>query len=343
VHRHGHGCRWHSGGSITPAAVRWGILATGRIAGLFTEDLLLTGHSVVAVGSRSRQSAARFAAQFGISRAHGSYEELVADPEVDVVYVATPHPLHAENAIAALQAGKHVLVEKAFTMNAAEAEKVVSLARRKGLIVLEAMWTRFLPHMMRIREIVASGSLGEVRAVIADHMQHLSDDPAHRLNDLRLGGGALLDLGIYPISLAWDILGEPRSISTTARFKASGADAQVAVTLRHAGEAISTVVAASDAVGSNTATVIGSRGRIAIDSFWYKPTTFRVYDDEGDVIEEFKSSVTGRGRQYQAVEVERLIASGKTAGDILPPGQSVAIMRTLDAIRAQIGLRYPGE
>ena len=262
---------------------------------------------------------------------------------MDVVYVATPHSLHAENAIAALEAGKHVLVEKAFTMNAAEADKVVGLARRKGLVVLEAMWTRFLPHMMRIREIVASGVLGEIRAVMVDHMQRLSADLAHRLNDLRLGGGALLDLGIYPVSFAWDILGEPHSIDAVARFGPTGADAQVAVTLRHARDAIAIIAAASDTTGPNTAMVIGSEGRIAIDGFWYKPTTFRVYDGKGDVAEEFKSSIVGRGMQYQAAEIERLIASGKAAGEIMPPAQSVAIMRTLDTIRAQIGLRYPGE
>jgi predicted dehydrogenase len=219
--------------------LRWGILATGLIAGLFTADLLRMGHKVTAVGSRSDQTARRFAAQFGIAKAHGSYEALFADPEVDIVYVATPHPLHAANAIAALEAGKHVLVEKPFTINAAEAQKVVDLAERRGLVVLEAMWTRFLPHMLRIREIVSSGALGEIRAVIADHTQDLPDDPTHRLNALELGGGALLDLGIYPISFTWDILGAPQSVQATARFKATGADAEVATLFRHAGGAVS--------------------------------------------------------------------------------------------------------
>lgn len=323
--------------------VRWGILATGGIARLFTQDLLSTGRKVVAVGSRSGQSAERFAAHFGIPKAHPSYRDLLADPAVDVVYVATPHSLHAENAMAALRAGKHVLVEKPFTLNAAEAQKVVELAQRTGLVVLEAMWTRFLPHMVRIREIVASGILGQVRAITADHQQKLPADPTHRLNDLRLGGGALLDLGIYPISFAWNILGKPQSIEATARFRPTGADAQVTVIMRHAAGAISTSVAASDAVGPNAATVVGSEGRIAIDRVWYEPTTFRVRNARGDVLEKFKSSVDGRGMQYQAAEVERLIESGKLAGEILAPEESVAIMRTLDAIRARIGLRYPGE
>jgi predicted dehydrogenase len=323
--------------------LRWGILATGLIAGLFTADLLRMGHKVSAVGSRSDQTAKRFAAQFGIARAHGSYDALFADPEVDIVYVATPHPLHAPNAIAALEAGKHVLVEKPFTINATEAQKIVDLAGRKGLVALEAMWTRFLPHMLRIREIVASGALGEIRAVIADHAQDLPDDPTHRLNALDLGGGALLDLGIYPISFAWDILGPPQSVQATARFKATGADAEVATLFRHAGGAVSLTLSISDAAGPNVATVIGTEGRIDIDSVWYQPTNLIVYDNKGRVVEEFKSSVPGRGMQYQAAEVERLIKAKLLTSEILPLTETVAIMRTLDAIRAQIKLRYPGE
>ena len=323
--------------------VRWGILATGLIARLFTSDLVLTGHKVAAVGSRSRQTAERFAAKFGISKAHGSYEALVADPEVDIVYVATPHPLHAPNAIAALEAGKHVLVEKPFTMNAAEAQKVMDLAERKGLLALEAMWTRFLPHMLRIREIVASGILGEIRSIVADHTQDLPDDPTHRLNAMELGGGALLDLGIYPISFAWDILGMPLEVQSTARFRATGADAQVATIFRHAGDAMSLTLSASDTAGPNVATVIGTEGRIDIDAVWYSPTAFRVYDNKGKIVEEFKSTVLGRGMQYEAGEAERLIQTGTLVSEILPLSDTVGIMRTLDTVRAQIGLRYPSD
>jgi predicted dehydrogenase len=323
--------------------VRWGILATGFIARLFTSDLLLAGHKVSAVGSRSQQTANRFAAQFGIAKAHGSYEALVADSDVDIVYVATPHPLHASNAIAALEAGKHVLVEKPFTMNAAEAQKVVDLAERTGLVALEAMWTRFLPHMVRIREIVASGILGEIRSIVVDHTQDLPGEPTHRLNALELGGGALLDLGIYPISFAWDILGAPLAIQAMARFKSTGADAEIATLFRHAGDAVSLTLSASDTAGPNIATVIGSEGRIDVDAVWYCPTTFRVYDGKGKIVEEFKSTVRGRGMQYQAAEAERLIQTGRLASEVLPPSDTVGIMRTLDAIRAQIGLRYPSD
>lgn len=323
--------------------LRWGILATGLIARLFTADLVRMRHQVTAVGSRSLQSAKKFASQFGIAKAHGSYEALLADPEVDIVYIATPHPFHAANAIAALEVGKHVLVEKPFTINAGEAQLVVNLAERKRLVVLEAMWTRFLPHMLRIREIVASGMLGEIRSVVADHTQDLPDDPKHRLNALDLGGGALLDLGIYPISFAWDLLGAPQYVQATARFKVTGADAEVATLFRHAGGAVSLTLSMSDAAGPNVATVIGTQGRIDIDSVWYTPTSFRVYDNQGNVMEEFKSSVQGRGMQYQAAEVERLIRADTLSSEILPLAETVAIMQTLDSIRAQIKLRYPGE
>lgn len=323
--------------------IRWGILATGWIADLFVKDLIQTGHSVAAVGSRLQESADRFAKTFGIATAHGSYEALVADPNVDIIYIATPHPQHGTAAKLALNAGKHILVEKPFTLNAREAAEIVDLARVKGLVVLEAMWSRFLPHMRRIREIIADGTIGEVRSITADHRQKLPDDPKHRLNALELGGGALLDLGIYPISFAWDILGKPASIKATATFRNTGADAQVATLFHYPSGAIATTLSSSDSAGPNRASVVGTKGRIEIDRVWYSPTTFRVYDNENNVLETFDGSVEGRGMQFQAEEAERLITDGLVAGQILPPSQSVDIMATLDEVRGQIGLRYPGE
>ena len=325
------------------AQIRWGILATGWIADLFTKDLILTGHAVTAVGSRSQANADRFAKALGIPTAHGSYEALVADPNVDIIYIATPHPQHISAAKLALNAGKHILVEKAFTLNAAEAAEIVALAQAKGLVVLEAMWTRFLPHMKRIREILKAGMIGEVRSITADHRQKLPDDPKHRLNALDLGGGALLDLGIYPISFAWDVLGKPSAIQATATFRETGADAQVATIFHYANGAIATTLSSSDSAGPNRAAVVGTKGRIEIDAVWYSPTTFRVYDNDNNLIEAFDHAVAGRGMQFQADEAERLIAAGLTAGEIMPPSQSVEIMATLDEVRRQIGLRYPGE
>ena len=323
--------------------LRWGILATGWIAELFVKDLVLTGHSVTAVGSRAQSSADRFAKAFGIAKAHGSYEALVADPKVDIIYIATPHPQHVSAAKLALNAGKHILVEKPFTLNAREAAEIVDLASAKGLVVLEAMWTRFLPHMRRIRAVIAAGTIGEVRSVTADHRQKLPDDPKHRLNALELGGGALLDLGIYPISFTWDILGKPSAIQASATFRDTGADAQVATIFHYASGAIATTLSSSDSAGPNRASVVGTTGRIEIDRVWYAPTSFRVYDTANTLLESFYGAVEGRGMQFQADEMERLITGGMTGSAIMPPAQSVEIMATLDEVRAQIGMRYPGE
>ncbi|MFD6053594.1 Gfo/Idh/MocA family protein [Agromyces sp. NPDC060279] len=324
--------------------LRWGILATGGIARLFTADLKLAGFDVRAVGSRSAASAAAFAQEFGIPTAHAGYEALYADPEVDVVYVATPHPLHAENAVAALEAGKHVLVEKPFALNRTEAERIRDAAEANGRLALEAMWTRYLPHMVRIRELIAAGALGEVRSLIADHTQLLSDDPAHRVNALELGGGALLDLGIYPISFAWDLFGEPAAIRASAVFKATGADAQLATIFQYPGGQMATTYSASDTQGPNRAAIIGTAARIEIDEVWYAPTTFRIVAADGSLLETFESRVEGRGMQYQAAALEALVAAGRLdGGEVLPTAETVGIMGTLDAIRAEIGLRYPGE
>lgn len=325
--------------------LRWGILATGGIATAFASDLRTAGLDLVAVGSRSQASADEFARRFDIPRAHGSYAALAEDPEVDIIYVATPHPMHHEDARLALQNGKHVLVEKAFTLNRAEAEDLQRLGAENGLLVMEAMWTRYLPHMVRLREIIAEGTLGEIRSVSADHTQSLPTDPAHRLNDLALGGGALLDLGIYPISFIWDVLGEPVGITATARLIETGADAEVATIMTHANGAISTSLSSSRTVGPNTAVVLGTSARIEIDRIWYTPTSFRVVAADGAVLERYESQVEGRGMQYQALAAEGAVAAGDTAGALLPlpTAESVAIMGTLDEIRRQIGVVYPSE
>jgi len=257
--------------------------------------------------------------------------------------VATPHPYHLDNATLALNAGKHVMIEKPITLNAGQAQELVDLAASKGLLLIEAMWTRFLPHMVRLREIIAAGTLGDVRTLIVDHTQDLPDDPAHRINDLQLGGGALLDLGIYPISFSWDLFGKPRTISAQATFKSTGADAQVATLFGYGDGRVASTLSASDTRGPNTAVIMGTKARIEIDAVWYHPTSFRVIDSDGTVIDTYESDVAGHGMQFQAQEAERLLASGKTSSPLLPPQESVAIMQTLDEVRSQIGLAYPGE
>ena len=325
-------------------SLRWGILGTGWIASEFTQDLLANGITITAVGSRTQESADAFAARHGIATAHPSYEALAADPNVDAIYISTPHPFHYDNARLVLGAGKHALVEKAFTLNAKEAREVVQLAADRKLVVLEAMWTRWLPHMVRIREIIAAGTLGDVRTVIADHNQRLPSDPKHRILNPDLGGGALLDLGIYPVSFAWDIFGKPSSIIALSTPVAStGVDRQTAILFGYNDGQQAVLHTALDTLGPNTAAVIGTLGRIEIDSVWYTPTAFTVYDERGTVLEHFDQPVISRGMQFEAMALEQIVAAGALEGAELPPSETVAIMETLDEIRRQIGLTYAAE
>jgi len=323
--------------------LRWGILGTGGIARLFTRDLVNNGFTVSAVGSRTQSAADAFAADFGIATAHASYEALVADPAVDVVYVSTPHPFHAPNAKLAIGAGKHALVEKPFTVNAAEAREVVDLAGRRGVVVLEAMWTRFLPQSVRVRQLIADGAIGEVRTLIADHNQKLPSDPLHRLNNLALAGGALLDLGIYPVSFAHELFGTPTTIRAIGTLSSTGVDRQTAMLLGFEGGRQAVLHTALDTAGPNTATVIGTEGSIEFDSVWYTPTVVTVRDSARNVVQTIEPNEASRGMQYQAAELERLVAAGELAGSILSPTETVQVMQTLDEVRRQIGLKYPAD
>ncbi|MDQ1056955.1 putative dehydrogenase [Arthrobacter globiformis] len=323
--------------------IRWGILGTGFIAGLQTQDLAENGFTVQAVGSRNAASSRAFSEKFDIPTAHASYEAFVADPDVDVVYIASPHTYHHAHALLALNAGKHVLVEKPFTINAREAQEIFALAEAKGLVALEAMWSRFLPHMARLREIVAEGSLGQIRKVTASHNQNLPKDPAHRLNDPALGGGALLDLGVYPVSFVFDVLGTPDTIRASASMTATGVDRQTAAIFEYPDGQQAIVDCALDTASNNRAAIIGTEGWIDIEPTWYNPTPFTRFDNAGKVLESFDQPVTSRGMQYQAAEMEGLIRAGRTAGTVLPPGESVAVMAAMDEIRRQIGLKYDAD
>ena len=323
--------------------IRWGILGTGFIAGLQTQDLIENGFTVQAVGSRNAESSGQFSEKFSIPTAHESYEALVADPDVDVVYVATPHTYHHAHALLALNAGKHVLVEKPFTINAREAQEIFALAEAKGLVALEAMWSRFLPHMIRLREVIQDGTLGEVRKIIASHNQNLPRDPAHRLNDPALGGGALLDLGVYPVSFAIDVFGTPENIRASACMTATGVDRQTAAIFEYAEGQQALLDCELDAAGPNRAVVIGTEGWIDLEPTWYNPTPFTRFDPQGNVLEKFHQPVNSRGMQFQAAEMERLVRAGATAGTVLPPSGSLAVMAAMDEIRRQIGLSYDAD
>ncbi|MCW2756614.1 MAG: gfo/Idh/MocA family oxidoreductase, partial [Nocardioidaceae bacterium] len=238
--------------------------------------------------------------------------------------------------------GTHVLVEKPIAMNREQAARITERGRGKGVLVLEAMWTRFLPHMVRLREILAAGELGDLRSLIADHGQLLPADPAHRINDPALGGGSLLDLGIYPLSFAHELFGPPTTTLATAVISPRGVDTLTSVVQQFAGGEQAVSHFGSDARGPNRASVIGTTGRVEIDPVWYSRTSFTRYDADDQVVERFESDYEGRGMQFQAREAERLIRAGSIASEVITPEESVAIMGTLDAVREAIGLHYPG-
>ena len=320
--------------------VRWGVVGTGGIAAAFVTDLgLLPDAEVVAVGSRNAGQAAAFAQRHGIARHHPSYDAVCRDPEVDVVYVATIHPGHHDAALLAVAAGKAVLVEKPFAMDAGEARAVVDAARAREVFLMEAMWARFVPHMVRVRELLAEGALGEIQLVIADHCQWFPGDPTHRLLAPELGGGALLDLGIYPVSFASMVLGTPSTVTAAGTRSVTGVDATTSVLLTYDGGAHAVLTTTLSALGPNRAAIVGTEARLEIDSVFYSPTTFTLTRRDGSV-ERFDEPHEGLGLRHEAAEVMRCLREGRTESDVLPLDETVAVMATMDEVRRQIGLDY---
>ena len=320
----------------------WGILGPGGIARAFAKDLtLLEGHTIGAVGSRSLNNAQSFADEFG-GKAYGSYDELVNDSTIDAIYVATPHPAHHDNVILALNAGKPVLCEKPFAVNAAEAQAMVDAASHNKVALMEAMWARFLPHYAKVREIIASGVLGPILSIHADHGQRLADQNIPRLVDPHLAGGALLDLGIYPISFAHMILGNPLSINSSAVMTDKGVDAQTSMIFTYENGAQSVLTTTMIEQTPCRAVVAGLHGWLEIDRTFYNPASMRVILNDGSVTQ-YPSTYTGHGLREQAESFKRLVQSGKLESEILSWQDTIDIMKTMDAVREQIGLKYPFE
>lgn len=329
---------------VSAAALRWGVIGPGGIAATFARALRArTRQEVVAVGSRSPQRAAAFAEEFGVPAAYGSYAEVVADPAVDVVYVASPHSEHREHALMAIAAGKHVLVEKAFTRNAAEARAVVAAARAAGVFAMEAMWTRFLPHVDVLRQVLADGLLGEVHTVLADHGQRLHPAGPQRLWDPALAGGALLDLGIYPVSFASFVLGAPVSVTAVGTLTDLGVDAQESVTVTGAGGALGLLGATMLARTPTTASVCGTDARVDLAGDFYGPTTLALVAPDRTVLDRFEPADRSHGLAFEAAEVARCVTTGRLESDLMPLDETVRIMDVLDEVRAQLGVRFPGE
>ena len=320
----------------------WGILGPGGIARAFATDLqVLDGHRVGAVGSRTLSNAQEFAKTFG-GTAYGSYEELISDPAIDAIYVATPHPAHKNNVIAALNAGKPVLCEKPFAINAGEAQEMVDAAHKNNVALMEAMWSRFLPHYAQVREIIDSGVLGQILTIHADHGQRLADQNIPRLVEPSLAGGALLDLGIYPVSFAHMILGNPTKITASGVLTDKDVDAQTSMIFDYADGAQAILNTTMIEQTPCRAVVAGVKGWLEIDRVFYSPTSMRVTLFDGSVTH-YPNTYAGHGLREQAEIFKELVLSGTNQSEILNWKDTVDIMQTLDTVRAQIGLRYPFE
>jgi predicted dehydrogenase len=323
--------------------IRWGILGTGAIAHKFATGLNdLDNIELLAVGSRTQTSADAFADEFKIERRHASYEALATDPDIDAIYVSTPHPFHKENTLLCLANGKAVLCEKPFAINAKEALEMINFAREKKVFLMEAMWSRFLPHLLKVRELLDKDTLGEVRMLEADFGFRTDVNPDSRLFDPALGGGALLDVGIYPVSLAFMLFGAPTEVKGFARLGSTGVDEEAAMIFSHRKGQLSLL---STAIRLNTpfeATITGTKGYIRIHSPWWAPSNFTLHA-EGKKPKKIKIDTPLNGYNYEALEVSQCLRDGKLESDLMPLDETLAIMKTLDTLRAQWGLKYPME
>ncbi len=330
-------------------SLRWGILGAGGIARTFAEDVpAYSSQQIVAVGSRDQSRADAFAAEIGIdpAGAHGSYEELVNAADIDIIYVATPHSRHYEDAILALQAGKPVLVEKAFTLTADKARRIFEEAAKRNLFAMEAMWSRHLPHYRFMDDVVQSGMLGPLRSVQADHSQKLTHVP--RLVRPELGGGALLDLGVYPIHFEHMLLGVPEELASVSRLTKTGVDAADIVAGKYA-QAIASATAALDAWGPTAASLSFERGVIELPFEFYRPTEVKLTVHELDpTTGAVASSENGvwdarvpGGFQYQAAEAARQVAAGNTESEIVSWQDTIEVMEIMDAVLKEAGVEHP--
>lgn len=323
--------------------VKWGILATGRIAHKFASDLKLVDDAeFFAVASRDKAKAEEFKNQYGAQVAYGSYEELVLDKDIEAIYIATPHTMHFENTMMCLEAGKHVLCEKPVGMNSLELDTMIKKAKEKGVFFMEALWTRFIPSYLKFRELVLNGTIGEPKYVQSDFGFVAPPNPEGRLVNKALGGGALLDIGIYPVFLSLDLFGEPDSIEAKAILNNDSIDEVCSMVFEYGSQQV--ISALSSTIAANTpveSIVYGTKGSIKLNRWWHTPTSITLTVDEQS--EQIEFDEQGFGYQYEAVEVNRCIKKGLTESEIFPLSKSVELHRTLDFIREQIGLKYKAD
>jgi predicted dehydrogenase len=319
---------------------RWGILGPGSIARKFATDLQrLPDAELAAVGSRSAERAAAFAAEFGVDRAYGSYDRLVADPNVEAVYVATPHPFHRDHTVLCLEHGKAVLCEKPMAVNEGQVRDMVACARANDVFLMEAMWTRFLPVIGQVRSWLAQGAIGDVRLLHVDFGFRAGWNPEGRLLNPELAGGALLDVGVYTVAFASMVLGSsPVAVQASAHIGETGVDEQTGMLLGYSDGAMAILSCAVRTRTLHDARIQGTEGSIHVPAFWHATSAFLQAGD-APVVE-----TTGEvGYHYEAAEVMACVAAGEKESATMPLDESIAIARTLDRARSAIGLAYPWE
>ena len=322
--------------------IHWGILGPGSIAHQFAAGLQsVPGAKLYAVGSRTQANAEAFADKYEAPKRYGSYEALASDPDVHAIYIATPHPSHKDAALLCLNHGKAVLCEKPFTVNAKEAAEVIDLARAKDLFVMEAMWSRFFPAMARLRALLAEGTIGEARMLQADFGFRTGVNPEGRLFNLALAGGGLLDVGVYTVSLASMIFGTPTEVSGLAQMGETGVDEQAALTLKYADGQLASLTTGIRINTPQEAVILGTEGSLKLHAPWWKPSLLTV--SANGKSEEISVPFEGPGMNYEAQEVGDCLRAGKTESAILPLSETLSILKTLDTLRAQWGLKYPME
>jgi predicted dehydrogenase len=322
--------------------IRWGVVGPGAIAVGFADAMRMAeGGDIVAVASRSSERADAFGDRYGIARRYGDYAALAQDGEVDAVYVATPQSRHADDALLMLRAGKHVLCEKPFALNEAQAQGMVDEARRQDVFLMEAIWSRFLPAYRSLVDVVGSGRIGDPLLVEADFGFRRSLDPDNRLFRADLGGGGLLDLGVYPLQLCTLLLGPVEHVSAEGVIGETGVDEQVAAVLRHGGGGLGVIKAALRVNMTCTARVSGTEGVVEIPALMHCPNAIRVLTPAG--IDDIDGSYEGNGLRFEIAEVHRCLAEGRMESDVMPLDETLVLARTLDEIRRRIGLVFPGE
>ena len=325
--------------------IRWGMIGTGRMAASMATEFAQfepTEALLCAVASRARHKAQEFADRHRIARSHACTADLLADPGIDAVYIASPHPQHAADMLAAIAAGKAVLCEKPFTINAVQAQAVIDAARRRGVLVMEALWSRFLPAIQAVRDCVAAGRIGRIRLIIAGGAFVPDWNSDHYLLDRERGGGVLLDAGVYLVSLSSMLLGAPSRVQASGSLGGGGIDEQETVLLDHAGGAQACLYVSLHARRSPDMEILGDAGRLRIAAPLFRPTQVTHYTADGvESVQQYP--IEGSGYGAQVLALQQALRAGLAECPGMPLAETLSVMRTLDEVRRQIGLHYPGE